>query len=544
MLTTSHRSLHNLTGSILLEQVRKLVSMTSTKHPVSVETADISPAPEGSRAKRRRLNGPDPGSLCGIMRQYRGTPLYVMPICWTDQHSHLLNATWTQMPPSLTPVPSLPAKAQHKQPSKTASTLSRELTTLLSSDVTRPLMKSRAIKDVLKTFFPDTMCRPRSTAELDLHFGARVIKRAIRLQVLWKSPDIPIRLASFDSVATLSTGGFASQPSQHTSQQHSRSTNSLPNPFLAYLSRSQLHTVRQHLFRIVPHPKLDINAPVSRLQQLRSKMLNPADPDKDAVFVAILIAIAQKQLYSATEYVSSTQSTQNSQADNEKSIPAFRDIKAQLLTHDDETADFIVYTAIVSAGLLKKFHFPNRISCGASPSDGIDISFTRVPIWPVLGLKERLGKALGPEIAGEIKDNDFETWGMDFYAHSAREVNTAQPDSSLSPHSQDSKSSQSFLDSQSSLSSSTSSPRGLKRRKDHEPLLELLNRSLEEKKTPFSARALSPLSLKATLESPHRESVSVSLTIPSPVAMASPTKRRRISDTRKKSRASEVDVSV
>ena len=287
--------------------------MTGKKHPASVETADspgqcdISSAPEQSRVKRRRLNGPDPGSLCDVMRQYSGTPLYVTPICWTDQHSRLLNATWTQLPPSLTPVPSLPAKAQLKQPSITASALSRELTTLLSSDVTMPLLKSRAIKEVLKTFFPDTLCRPRSTAELDLYFGARVVRKAIRLQVLWKSPNFPASMASFDSVTTVLTGGIASQPSQHTSQQPPRSHISLPDPFLAYLSRSQLHTVRQHLFRVVPHPKLDINAPVTRLQQLRSKMLIPADPDKDAVFVAILIAMAQKQLYSGTGYTSSNQ---------------------------------------------------------------------------------------------------------------------------------------------------------------------------------------------------------------------------------------------
>ncbi len=65
-------------------------------------------------------------------------------------------------------------------------------------------------------------------------------------------------------------------------------------PILAYVNRAQLSLIRQNLFRIVPGPMHGdrANTPVSRLQQLRSKLLVPEDVDHDAHFVGIMLAMA------------------------------------------------------------------------------------------------------------------------------------------------------------------------------------------------------------------------------------------------------------
>ncbi|KAJ2898037.1 hypothetical protein MKZ38_004205 [Zalerion maritima] len=531
----------------------KLVEAGPPKPKTSRVDSDSQPAADESRRKRRRISGPDSGSLYGSMRKNAGTPLFVMPICWVDQHANLLNASWTELPPSTTPVPTPASKAQLKQPSVAASNLSRELTTLLSSDTLRPFAKLRAVKDIMNTLFPATMSRPRSAAELDIHVGSRTVKKAVRLQVAWKSPETPISLTSFDSAATLSADAFGSQrPSQYTTSQSQLSRNQA-DTVLAYMNRAHLATVRQHLFRIVPHPSQTVNVPVSRLQQLRSKMLVPANPDHDAHFVAIFVAMAQRQLYGEPGSASSSQSSQGSTRSTKrtKGSPAFRDIKVQFMTTDDEAADFICYTAVVSEGLLRKFHSPYRVPRGATVSDGIDITYTRVPIWPVLGLKERLGKALGCGIAGDIGEDDFETWGMQATRKVDVSTSTTQPGSSDTAAT-NATTPQSYHASQSSVSCTTSPRQGIKRPLEREALGEIMNRSFEEKDEHMPAPTIAAAVLTAALKSPRRGSpresprktnISMSLGLPSSTAMGSPTKRRRISGPRRRS-TSEVDVSV
>ncbi|KAH6879785.1 hypothetical protein B0T10DRAFT_551887 [Thelonectria olida] len=38
---------------------------------------------------------------------------------------------------------------------------------------------------------------------------------------------------------------------------------------------------------------------------------------------------------------------------------------------------------------------------------------THVPIWPILGLRERLGKALGHDVVGPFNSYEMETWEKD-----------------------------------------------------------------------------------------------------------------------------------
>ncbi|TPX11661.1 uncharacterized protein E0L32_007640 [Thyridium curvatum] len=353
------------------------------------------------------------------MQENRGTALYVLPICWTDLHARLLGAQFIPRDPVLTPVPATPPlssptrRGLHVRPSQTAAAISRELNLLLSPETSRLFCKYRAIKTILSTFYPATLSKPRSSSELDLYFGARVFRKAVRVPVLWRQTEQPN--ASFDSAITQPAASFgriptaASELFANDSQASCRSSQTAPDaPMLAYINRNQLSLVRRHLFRISMGPEDGdrANTPVSRLQYLRSKALFPADVDQDAHFVGILLAMAQAHFYSQPGSRNSSQSSRSAgaSANNSQPLPTFREVTVRLLTHDDDAADFIVYSATVSSAFLQRFSEPSKapIIADSTTEGGIKIDYTRVPIWPILGLKERLGKALGHDIAGDI----------------------------------------------------------------------------------------------------------------------------------------------
>ena len=80
----------------------------------------------------------------------------------------------------------------------------------------------------------------------------------------------------------------------------------------------------------------------------------------------------------------------------------FRDVKVHVVTYEGhgDAANFVVYTAIVTTTFLTRFMLPHKDPGPEDTKTGMEISYTRVRIWPMLGLNERLAKALGPEIAG------------------------------------------------------------------------------------------------------------------------------------------------
>lgn len=102
-----------------------------------------------------------------------------------------------------------------------------------------------------------------------------------------------------------------------------------------------------------------------------------------------------------------------------KPKPNFRDVTLRILTHETDIYNFIVYTAYVTKEILEKFHNPFKATQGEEKTElsGIKIEFTRVPIWPVLGLRERLGNALGHDVVGEFNDKEMETWEKDPEKH-------------------------------------------------------------------------------------------------------------------------------
>ena len=128
----------------------------------------------------------------------------------------------------------------------------------LASPRPAPHAKNSAIKHVISTFFPSL--RPVAGNKLNLHFGQQV--GAVDIPCLWKIHR------------DTSSGSVPALPGEEDA------------PVLAFVGKSQL----AKRYAAVSGPG---NDPPARLRRLRSKLLVPADTDRDPYIVAILLAMAQ-----------------------------------------------------------------------------------------------------------------------------------------------------------------------------------------------------------------------------------------------------------
>ncbi|KAG7410128.1 hypothetical protein Forpi1262_v017785 [Fusarium oxysporum f. sp. raphani] len=330
----------------------------------------------------------------------------------------LLGTTWDELPPCDTPQPSAapgtPPSPGHLNPSTTIINLSKSLTRILLPDPLHPILCSQAVKKVLNTLWPTAFNSPQYLPELHLYFGGRVYRDAVRSQLMWNYPSEKAKSShsSFKSVSTQPAESF------NISTQSSPSYSPANSPMICYISKTQLASVRTNIFRLASGPNGTRNEPVLRLQQMRARMLVPSNCDHDAHLVGVFLVMAQKHFYPTPPLSGRRDSRIGNAIAPGQGIPPcpnFHNIKLKILTHDTERAEFIVYTGNITKEFLEKFHDPFK-----APADdddamvtGLKIEYTRVPIWPILGLKERLGKALGHEIVGSFNPNLMETWEKD-----------------------------------------------------------------------------------------------------------------------------------
>ncbi|KAK3947924.1 hypothetical protein QBC32DRAFT_70282 [Pseudoneurospora amorphoporcata] len=357
------------------------------------------------KRKIPRLHRPDEGSIYDIMHDNSGKSLYVLPICWTDLHATLLGASFTEGAPIVTPVPEAVA-GRWLDPSLLARQLTDQLHALIRSEtsMTRIFYKNMAMKTAIGIFFPDRLADPKMNAELDIYFGQRVFRKAVRIPCLWKTPNA----TSFTTIPTLPNDSFyvpnsPEEPQPELPQQTSNT------PILAYINKSQLALIRQNLFRIVQTP-FNPNEAVASLQALRSKHLIPADVDQDPYIVAMMVSMAQAHFYQEVFYSQKSDSQQSNRSGNGKPFeiaePKFEDTKVAVIAHDEGIENnprFLVYTATVTADYLERWLYPLKVpqsSKKAKKEINLDITMTPVPFWPILGLKERLARALGKDIVG------------------------------------------------------------------------------------------------------------------------------------------------
>ncbi|KAF4589809.1 hypothetical protein GQ602_003698 [Ophiocordyceps camponoti-floridani] len=333
----------------------------------------------------RAAEKPVKDSLNDILRQHAGLSLFVRPVGWTDVHVKLLHVEFCQLAPCQWPRPLMVAGSKPRRgflrPSPTITTLSTALT-----EVLRPMVRPVAVVDptaihtVLSTLWPAPFTKPVLNPDLHLYFGHRVYYKAVRVPIMW----------NFPSASAPSDGHDPSQL-----------------PMMCYIGKTHLAMMRCGLSS---RPAAAHNDPVTRLQRLRSKTLMPGEANHDAHFVAMLVAMAQRHFYpSLMQFAKKEAMWRHPKRTTPK--PEFRDLKLRLLTHDETTGEFIVYTATVTAKFLDRFHRPwEAVRDEDGKVSGLSIEYTKIPIWPILGLRERLGKALGADLVGLFDGSVMETW--------------------------------------------------------------------------------------------------------------------------------------
>jgi hypothetical protein len=191
-------------------------------------------------------------------------------------------------------------------------------------------------------------------------------------------------------------------------------------PILAFVNRTSLLQNRSKLYRVTRGPNHSANVPIESLQRLRRKRLIPKSPARDSYLVAVMLAIAQRKCYRHRPTGSPKTSPQNSpmasHAARNVSLPQpeFRDIPVMIITQDYENAEFIVYSTVVTRVFLERFAFPSKAPMVTDVQGGeLNIQVTRVQIWPIFGLKQRLAQALCLQIAGDLAWDDTASTDME-----------------------------------------------------------------------------------------------------------------------------------
>ena len=181
---------------------------------------------------------------------------------------------------------------------------------------------------------------------------------------------------------------------------------------LCYIDKIQLTFKRNKLFGVAADTWW--NEPVLRLQQRTAHLLKPTDTDRDAYLVGLFLGMAQSHFYPSPP-ATDKRGSWSSPEEGIPPSPRFQDLKLRILTHDRGTSEFILYTGSITKEFLEKLHDPFKAPPGEDDAEilGPKIEYARVPIWPVLGLRERLGKALGHDVAGSFNPNEMVTWETD-----------------------------------------------------------------------------------------------------------------------------------
>ena len=144
------------------------------------------------------------------------------------------------------------------------------------------------------------------------------------------------------------------------------------------------------------------NEAVSRLQQLRLQALVPVDPNHDVYPAIVFLGMAQKH-FSATRPLSLFGESPGTTVKDKISRLSFTDLSLRILTHDSKTSQFIAYTGHITRKFLERFYFPHKAPRNNERKvDGLNIELTRVRIWPILGLRERLGQVLVKKLSDSL----------------------------------------------------------------------------------------------------------------------------------------------
>ena len=357
-----------------------------------------------------RLSKPTKISLLGIMRQNDRSSLFERPLRWTDLHVRLLGVQFSELAPSDKPHPArtVPGSSPSKgtlYPSTTIQTLSESLSRILvpvenTTIAASPLEEAaiaNAVNTAMSTLWPDAFQFAKTHLKMPIYFNGRAYDKAIDMMVAWNAPG--------PGQSNSRSGKLICTRLQAGKGKSTRGADAPNLPTICYVGKDQLADMRRKLFRIRSPLQGFANEPVERLRELCIGKLAPANSDQDAYMGGLFLAMAQAHFYKTHEQLV---------ANGESGQPDFQDIKLRILSHDSCTEEFIVYTCVVTAGFLDRFHSPRHTpkAPDGNTVPGLDIQYVKVPIWPILGLRERIGLALG-DFVGLFDPAIMERWDAD-----------------------------------------------------------------------------------------------------------------------------------
>ncbi|KAI0882593.1 uncharacterized protein GGS22DRAFT_169813 [Annulohypoxylon maeteangense] len=329
----------------------------------------------------RRITRPEVGSLYDILHDHATKALYVSPLGWTDLHTQLLGCQFVPQPSQTTPTPTPGPSQSPSQPetSDLVVSIRRTLNNLMDPFQSKqPTDKS--IQSLLTLLYPGKLSAVNP--DLNIRCGGGRLLGSVRCQAAWKKLQGPF---SFNSATTCTSG--VQEPSVGRTPMHS--------PALAFLDLHTINFARKSCFRVRPLPDGSLNVPIHSLHKIHTSKLVPKNPDEDQYILAIMLAMAQRHVY-LNFYTGSGFKSE--------------DVETRVLAVSEQDQTLIVYKSIMPGAFLGMFDDLSKAPRGDAR---ITIHYQRVPVWPILGLKERLGQALGQDLVGEIDMDNIETYQSD-----------------------------------------------------------------------------------------------------------------------------------
>ncbi|KAI3528370.1 hypothetical protein CABS02_15132 [Colletotrichum abscissum] len=352
------------------------------------------------------------GSLYATLIKNSGLRLFVNPMKWTDLHLTLLDMEFHKLPPLTQPVPTVDSSKATIDLSASAQALLGALNTLLETKSTE--CRTRSMLTVISMLYPQNMSF-LGISELHQYFGGRAYRIDCPVQAAWEVT--PARSSYTTAKGSMSMR--AKESVEGPIMENIDGRNVRKQPVLVYVDLKTIAVTRRARYKL---PRS--NPPVRRLKKLLFRKITPPNMVEDPFLAAFILALAQQHSYGAVP-PSANKPSMSSPGSSFLEEPRFQDSTVRILAVDDKEPSapcFISYEGKVRKELLQKFHDPTKnypvkeeetLVGTLEGSTNMQIEYAEVPIWPILGLKERVGQALGKEVAGPFDENNFETWEQD-----------------------------------------------------------------------------------------------------------------------------------
>ncbi|KAI1206230.1 uncharacterized protein F4807DRAFT_440401 [Annulohypoxylon truncatum] len=350
------------------------------------QTMEVTETKIKRKRRIRKIISPEVGSLYDILHDHATKSLYISPLGWTDLHTQLLGCRFVPQPSQTTPTPtpvSSQPRASQPQTSDLVVSIGRTLDDLMDP-LRSGLPTDKSVQNLLAFLYPGQLCSVNP--DLNIRCGRGRLLGSVRCQAVWKKREA----SSFESMTTCSSS-FQESP-----------VTPIPThvPVVAFIDLHTLSFARKSCFRVRALPDGSLNVPIHRLHELRTAKLFPKNPDEDQYILAAMLAMAQRHVYTNiyTGYGF-----------------APKDVELRVLSVSHEDQSLIVYKSIIPAAFLGMFDDFSKAPRGDAK---VTIHYQRVPVWPILGLKERLGQALGQNLVGEINVDRMETYQDEPWSYS------------------------------------------------------------------------------------------------------------------------------